>query len=122
VEEALALMIPIVLFLVTGAAVCVYLVLKFRLRKEVQATYRLALEKGSELSPEVLEAISGDAPKPQQDLRRGLFWAAIGGALAIAGLVQGEPEAIRPVLGVAALPLLIGAAYLGLWILAREEQ
>ncbi len=115
-------MIPIVMFLVLGAAVCVYLVLKFRLRKEVQATYRLALEKGSQLSPEVLEAISGDAPKPQQDLRRGLFWAAIGGALAIAGLVQGEPEAIRPVLGVAALPLLIGAAYLGLWILAREEQ
>ncbi len=119
-EEVLALLIPIVLFLVAGAALSLHLVLRFRLKKEVQATYRLALEKGSELSPEVIESLNGGGPRPQQDLRRGLFWAAIGGAIAIAGLVQGEPAAVRPAIATSALPLLIGAAYLGLWQLARE--
>lgn len=120
-EGVISLFIPIVLFLVVGAAVALHLVLRFRLRREVQATYRLALEKGSELTPEVIESLSGTTARaPQQDLRRGLFWAAVGGSVLVAGLVQGEQEAIRPMLAVSSLPLLIGAAYLALWQLAKE--
>ena len=50
-------MIPVVLFLVTGAIFWLFFMYRHRTRAEKQKTIRLALEKGSELSPEFMKSL-----------------------------------------------------------------
>lgn len=103
--------VPIVMFVVIGVVLCTYLYLRFRTRREVQETVRAAIERGQELTPEVLESLTGDGPGGQRDLRKGVIWLALAAALGILALAVDEPD----VLGPAALPLMLGIAYLVLW-------
>lgn len=104
-------MIPIVLFLVIGVVLCTFFFLRYRGRQEIQHTLRLAMERGTELTPELLEAMSVDvAAGGQRDLRRGIIALALAAATAIFAWVI-EPD----LLGVAAFPLMLGIAYLALW-------
>lgn len=104
-------MVPIVLFLVTGIVLCVVFYFRHRARQDVQHTLRLALEQGRELSPEVLEALSADVGGGHRDLRRGVISVAVAAAMAIFAWTIGEIE----LYGIAAFPLMLGIAYLGLW-------
>ena len=105
------LAVPIVMFLVIGAVLCAYLYLRYRARREVLATVRYALEHGHELTPEVIEAVSGDAAGGQRDLRKGVIWLAL--AVAIGGMSWAFDE--TDMLGIAALPLMLSIAYVVLW-------
>lgn len=103
--------VPITMFLVIGAVLCAYLYLRYRARQEVLATVRHALERGHELTPELLEAVSGDVGGGQRDLRKGVIWLALAVAIGIMSWAFDESD----LLGIAALPLLLGIAYLILW-------
>jgi hypothetical protein len=103
--------VPIAMFLVIGAVLCTYLYLRYRARHEVLATVRHALERGHELTPELLEAVSGDVAGGQRDLRKGVIWLALAVAIGIMSWTFDESD----LLGIAALPLLLGIAYLVLW-------
>ena len=109
------LWIPLVFFFSVTAIFIVWLYLRFRARQETQNTLRLALEKGAELSPELISQLSEPEPSQERDLRRGLVWTALGVGLAIFGVVLGEPDAMQPILGSAAFPLTIGIAFLAMW-------
>jgi hypothetical protein len=88
---------------------------RFRGRAEKQQTIRLALEKGTELSPEFIKQLGEAEPSKDKDLRRGLIWLALGLAMVILGIGVNEPNAIGPMMGSAAFPALIGVAYLVMW-------
>ena len=104
-------MIPIVLFLVIGVVLCTFFFLRYRSHQEIQHTLRLAMERGSELTPELLEAMSVDlGAGGQRDMRRGVIALALAIATGIFAWIV-EPD----VLGVAAFPLMLGIAYLALW-------
>ncbi|MEM7277751.1 MAG: DUF6249 domain-containing protein [Pseudomonadota bacterium] len=98
--------------LATAAMVIALLYFRAKGRKELHTTLRTALEKGESLSPEVLEGLSHSK---SGDFRRGLLGLAIGVAFGLFGLVIGEEDAVRPMLGIAMFPIMVGVAYLLMW-------
>lgn len=108
----------LIVFTVFGSIVLIFVVwfyLRFKARAEMQKTFRLALEKGSELSPDFIKQLGEPERSKESDLRRGLIWLALGVAMAILAAAIPEPEAFGPMIGSASFPALIGVAYLIMW-------
>jgi len=114
--------IPIALFMATVLAIAVIMYFKYKTRSAVQETIRLALEKGTELSAELLEQISEPKKFASTDLRRGLISIAIGIGFALFGSILGEEDAVRPMIAIGMFPTLVGIAYLILWRTGDREQ
>jgi len=105
----------IVIFLSFVLVAFLYFSFRFRTRQIYQETLRAALDKGLELTPEMIESLGERKPHKNADLRRGIIGIGIGLGFAVFGLTLGEEDAIRPLLAVSAFPFMIGLAYLGLW-------
>ena len=120
-EGLVALMIPIVSVL--GVVFILAYVAKVRhnTRTEMQQTIRTALEKGQELSPEVIEQLSGPKKGKAHNLKVALIWIAVALGFAALGLVVPDDEANRVMVGVAATPFFVGLAYLVIWRFASED-
>ncbi|MDP2116215.1 MAG: DUF6249 domain-containing protein [Brevundimonas sp.] len=97
--------------------------LRSRDRRETQQTVRHAIDKGQELPPELIEAMTRDVasklPSRTRDLRRGVIWLAVGIGIAAFGLLSNmgwDHRAMENVgngmLGVAAIPATIGLAFI----------
>ena len=61
--------IPIAFFVALAIVIWLVAYFRFRTRSDMQQTVRLALEKGTELGPEVLERLSGPKPDQNKDIR-----------------------------------------------------
>lgn len=109
--------------------------LKFRERRETQETVRRAIDKGQDLPPEVLDALTKDVtknlPSRTRDIRRGIIWLAVGVGIAAFGLINdmgwsGNDDWHGNVgdglLGVAAIPVTIGLAYLVLSFFNKNKD
>jgi hypothetical protein len=108
-------LIPVVMFISMALTFMVWFYLKFRAKVESQQTIRLALEKGTELSPEFIRQIGEPEPPKDRDLRRGMIWIALGIGMCILALGVNEADATGPLLGSASFPILIGLAYIIMW-------
>lgn len=108
----------ITLFLVIGVVLVAYFYFRHRSRQEVQQTVRAAMERGHELTPELLAAVGSEASSGQGDLRRGTLWLALAAAVGIMAWVVETRELLAP----AAFPLMIGLAYLVLWRLNAGKE
>lgn len=111
-EEVL---IVAIVFSSVATVFCLWFYFRYKARMATQETFRLALEKGNELSPEFIKQLGEPEPSKDKDLRRGLIWLALGLAMAILGVAVNEPDAIGPMMGSAAFPAFVGAAYLVMW-------
>ena len=116
--------VPAILF---GSIVgIVWLVSFFNSRKRttVHETLRYAIDKGQVLSDEMMVRLSLANDPVRADLRRGVLFIASGLAFGFLGWMIGmeEGEAIRPMIGVAAFPVFLGLAYLGLWMFGRNDR
>lgn len=109
--------------------------LKFRERRETQETVRRAIDKGQDLPPEVLDALTRDVtknlPSRTRDIRRGIIWLAVGIGIAAFGLINdmgwsGDHDWGGNVgdglLGVAAIPVTVGLAYLVLSFFNKNKD
>ena len=110
-------LIPIVMFLVVGFVFFLVLYFRHRNRAEMQQTIRLALERGTELSPELINRLGEPEPSKNKDLRLGLIWLALALGLVLCGIVVPDPtgDALRGCLAGAAFPFAIGLAYMIMW-------
>lgn len=118
------IIVPVALF---GSIVgTIWLVSHFNYKKRltIHETLRHAVEKGQELSADVINRMSLFGDPVRADLRRGVLCLAFGVAFGFLGLMVGmeEGDAIRPMLGVASFPVFLGLAYLGLWAFGRGER
>jgi hypothetical protein len=104
----------------------VWLVSYFNGRKRltIHETLRHAIDKGQTLSPELLQNMSLVTDPVRADLRRGVLFLAFGAAFGVLAAMIGieESEAITPMLGVAAFPVFLGIAYIGLWAFGRGKS
>ena len=108
-------LVPITFFLVIALIAVMFFYFRFRARREFQQTLRAAIDKGVELTPDMLDRLGNPKAPEKADLRRGVIALAIGVGFAAFGLLLGESDAIGPFLALGAFPFLIGLAYLGLW-------
>ena len=79
-------LIPIVMFVVIAVIFWLFYLFRHRNRAEIQQTIRLALEKGNDLSPELIDRLGEPPAGKDRDLRRGLVWIALGVGLALCGV------------------------------------
>ena len=102
--------------------------LKSRERREMQSTLRSAIEKGQPLPPDVIDALSRENIKPPvtaaRDLRVGVILLAISIGIALMGYLISfeENEAFYPVSGVAAIPGMIGLAFIVLSFFNKNKD
>lgn len=121
-DEIWMILIPIVMFIAIAVVLSFWLYFRFRGRREFQETIRAAIDRGQELSPDMLDRLGRPGTSGNTDLRRGIVAVAIGVGLGASGLVLGEEHSVRPLIAAGALPLLIGAAYLALWRFGGDRR
>jgi hypothetical protein len=118
------ILIPLAFF--GTVAIIFWLVVSFRHRGRAdrQQTIRLALEKGAELTPELMKSLSEPEPPKNKDLRSGLIWMALAVGLALCGWAVPDPSgyALRGCLSGAAFPFSIGVAYLIMWRYGAQTE
>ncbi len=98
-------------------------------RQKMADTLRVALEKGQPLPTEIIDAMSSNVrspglpPSPQRDLRTGIIWLGVGVGFACFGAAVSfeDADALYPMLGIAALPVFIGLAFIALGLLNRTK-
>ncbi|MEJ2087484.1 MAG: DUF6249 domain-containing protein [Gammaproteobacteria bacterium] len=117
-------LIPIVAILTVFGVLAYIFYLRYRHRQDIQQTLRAALDKGHDLSPELIASLAANIGGPHADLRRGVIAIAVGVALAGFAALVGEEDAQGPLMGLAMFPALVGVAYIGLWwfIGRRKEE
>jgi hypothetical protein len=104
--------IPITMFLSMGGVISLFFMFRYRARRDLQDTFRTAIDKGQELTVEMIERLGSPPPPPNRDLRRALVALGIAVGFGLFGVVLGEEDAVRPLLAVACFPLAVGIAYL----------
>ena len=111
-------LIPIAMFAAIALIFFIVLYFRQRSRADMQQTIRLALERGTELTPELINRLGAPAePSRNKDLRLGLIWMALALGLAMCGLAVAtfSIEALYGCLAGAAFPFAIGLAYMIMW-------
>ena len=97
--------------------------LKSREKREMQTTVRHAIDKGQDLPPELIDAMTRDVasklPSRTRDLRRGVIWLAVGIGFAafsyLSNLGWNDHDmegASAAMMGLAAIPATIGLAFI----------
>jgi hypothetical protein len=108
------------MFMGVTVVLCTLVWFRYRGRNDVQETIRAALDKGQELSPELIDRLGHPKPAKDKDLRLGVIWMSIAAGLVLIGFAVPEPEALRGLLAGAALPFSVGVAYLVLHNIADQ--
>ena len=97
--------------------------LKSREKREMQTTVRHAIDKGQDLPPELIDAMTKDVasklPSRTRDLRRGVIWMAVGIGFAafsyLSNLGWNDHDmegASAAMMGLAAIPVTVGLAFI----------
>ena len=129
-EGTIAVLIPFGFMAMIAAIVIVPRYFRSMERQKMAETLRAAIEKGQPMPTEVIDAMSSNvrtpaaAPSPSRDLRTGLVWMGVAVGLAAMGLSLSfeEPDALYPMIGIAAFPGFIGVAFIIMWAIARERR
>jgi hypothetical protein len=114
--------VPITMFLGLTVVICIFFWFRYRARSEMQQTFRMALDKGQELTPEVIDRLGHPKPSKDKDLRLGVIWLSLAIGLVLIGFAVPDEDALRGLLAGAALPFAIGVAYLILHKFTDRDQ
>ena len=121
-DDVVDVVVPSILFMGMTLTLIMMFFWRYRAKRDVQETIQRALEKGAELTPELLARLGEPVAKGETYMRRGVIWLAAGIAIAVFGVVVGEEDAIRPMLAIGCFPAIIGAANLLLWKITGDKD
>lgn len=116
--------IPIVMFIGLTIVLCLFFWFRSRNRSEMQLTIRTAIDKGQELSPEIIDRLGSPKAPKDKDLRLSLLWIALALGTGVFGFMlrEQDEEVLAVFAGFAAFPLFIGLAYLIMWRLGENRS
>ena len=117
-------LIPIVMFISLAVVLIFLFWFRWRARDGMQQTIRMALDKGHELTPEIIDRLGHPKAGKYKDLRLGVIWLAIAVGLALIAVAIPDDggDAMRGTLAGAALPFAIGMGYLVLHRFTSKEE
>ena len=88
-------------------------------RKTILKTVELFSARNQPVPPEIMDSLVGERrAAPEADLRRGVVLLSIALAMAVLGMLMNN----HPLIGVAAFPGLIGAAFIGLHVYTARRS
>lgn len=121
--EDAAWIVPSISMISLGVILFFFFYYRYKTRAAVQETIKTALDKGNELTPDLIDRMTGPKVGPERDLRRGMIAIAVGVGFAILGfMVDDGDDTVRPLIGVGAFPFLIGLAYMLMWFFSGRER
>jgi len=95
-------------------------------RGDMQQTIRAAIDKGQELSPEIIERLGHRKRPKDKDLRLAVIWLASAVGLFLFGAAVASAETEEHIFtifsGISAFPVMIGLAYLIMWRFTDHDQ
>ena len=105
--------VPSIMFIVLGTVLVLFFWFRYRMRGEMQQTIRTAIDKGQELTPEIIERLGQPKPRKDRDMRWGIIAIAVAFSLAVfGGMIPDDGDEARQVfIGMAAFPFFIGIAF-----------
>jgi hypothetical protein len=108
------IIVPVVMFIGLTVVFSLLFWFRYRARHAMQETLRVALEKGQDLTPEIIDRLGHPKAAPDKDLRLGILWLAVAAGLVLIGFAVPDDggDALRGLLAGAALPFAIGVAYM----------
>lgn len=110
-------LVPIAAFAQVVAIVWVVQAFMSRRREALLKTVRAAIERGTELSPEVIKTLGAPARDKYGDFKWGLIWLAVGLAFVTLGwaIAAGEEsaEVLYIMAGVGSFPGFVGLVLIG---------
>ncbi len=113
---AVEIVVPLGAFLMIVGIIWILSVSGTRKRAAAHETLRLMIEKGQELSPQLIKDMSLITDPRRNDLRRGVILLSLAAALVLIGIMSNlQGDADGEVLLIAVFPGMIGLAFLGLW-------
>jgi len=107
-------LIPIVMFIVIGTITLGFFYFNSKNRQK-------AIDQGSELTPELLSKLGAAVNPRARDMRRGVVFLALGVAGLLCSLFFTEPEVISGIRAGSMFPLMLGAGFLLVWRLNRNQ-
>lgn len=116
-------LVPLIVFASIVAGIWLFSHYNYKKRDTAHETLRHAIDKGQDISPDLVEKMSYLTDPAKSDLRRGILFVAFGAAfIVLASMISHEePEGFRPMLGIASFPIILGLAYLGLWRFSHDR-
>jgi len=132
-EGFVAIWIVMIIFGVIAAIVVGPSWLKSREKRDIQQTVRHAIDKGQQLPPELIDAmtreVQGKLPSRSRDLRKGIIWTATGIGIGLFSAVSslgadgwGSENFDNGLLGIACIPLTIGLAFIVLSFFNKNKD
>lgn len=119
------ILVPLSPFIMVVAIVFISRYFKSRDQKELQATFRAAIERGQQLSKEDFNVMRASLIKPpSNDIRTGLILLAVGTGVIIVGFSLGHTAGDwrHPLTGLGVIPILVGIVLLGFGIYRSKNE
>ena len=115
-------LVPIALFAIAPLIVWAVVAYRYKTKKSVMKVLQAMTERGETISPATIYALGIRPRSSTADLRTGIILISLALAFFALGVIIGEEDAIRGLSGIAMFPLIIGAAYVGIWaFIGRKE-
>jgi hypothetical protein len=115
-------LVPIALFAIAPLIVWAVVAYRYKTKKAVMRLLEAMTQKGETISPATIYALGIRPRSRHADLRTGIILIALALAFFSLGILIAEEDAIRGLSGIAMFPLLIGAAYVGLWVFIGRKS
>ena len=112
--------IPIVMFIVIGIGVLGYFYWNHKNRASIMETVQKAIDKGSELTPELMMQLGATGNPRIRDMRRGIVFLSLGIAGLLCSLFFPDPDVVNGIRAGSVFPLMLGIGFLIVWKLNKD--
>ena len=113
-------LIPIVLFVVIGIVVIGYFYWNHKNRASIMKTVQKAIDKGGDLTPELLTQLGATGNPRIRDMRRGIVFLSLGVAGLLCSMFFLDPEVVNGIRAGSVFPLMLGIGFLIVWKLNKD--
>ncbi|WP_395377380.1 DUF6249 domain-containing protein [Marinicella sp. W31] len=115
--------ILLVVVLFVGAAIIIGLFLSHARRMKPHEVLEKSIDKGYELTPEILETVNQVKSPVERDLRRGIILISISIAFFVVSfIIPDDGEARVLFKAIALFPFFVGGGFLVMWLLNRNKD
>ncbi len=105
-----------------ASIVLVHLINRYKLKVKTHELLEKSIEKGFDVTPELLDKLNNDKSSRFKDLRRGIIMTMIGAAVFCFSIVIPEDDTAMVFRGLSIFPFFIGAGFMLVWKINKYED